>query len=297
MTISDLQKRLAALGFYRGKIDGIYGGGTRSALLQCLEAGPDTPMQPADIAKAARLLDVSQAHIRTVRDVEAAGAGFFNGLPKVLFEGHIFSRLTGHKFDRSHPHLSYPKWDRKKYPKTQEARYQQIIDAVGLDPDAAFSAASYGAFQILGQNYKACGYNTPFDFVLAQCQSEGDQLFAFVNFLRTNHLDDELRDGRWAEFARGYNGPAYRENAYDTKLKNAYAKQSKVPDFVPPAAPVPAPASPPRPVATPTPLPAPQQVPPPPVIPAAPQPSASAGFAGFVQFISTLLGQLQRKPA
>jgi hypothetical protein len=55
--------------------------------------------------------------------------------------------------------------------------------------DAGLSAASYGAFQILGENHKACGYATPFDFVLAMCQTEGAQLAAFVNFLKANRLD------------------------------------------------------------------------------------------------------------
>ena len=28
----------------------------------------------------------------------------------------------------------------------------------------------------------------------------------------------------WAEFARRYNGPAYRDNIYDTKLATAYQR-------------------------------------------------------------------------
>jgi hypothetical protein len=224
MTIQDLQNELAKRGFYTGRIDGKYGDGTRSALLACLKAGPDTPLTNNDIVSSANALGVSPAHIQTIVAVEAAGAGFFNGLPKILFEGHIFSRLTNGRFNASHPRLSYPRWDKSKYPKTQEGRYAQLLDAVALDPDAAFSAASYGAFQILGSNYKVCGYGSAFDFVLAQCETEGEQLKAFVGFVKGNKLDDELRTNNWAGFARGYNGPAYRENAYDVKLANAYQR-------------------------------------------------------------------------
>ncbi|NBT89135.1 MAG: DUF3380 domain-containing protein, partial [Flavobacteriaceae bacterium] len=32
-----------------------------------------------------------------------------------------------------------------------------------------------------------------------------------------------LKAKDWAGFAKGYNGPAYAKNAYDTKLAGAYA--------------------------------------------------------------------------
>lgn len=237
MTIVDLQNELKARGFYTGAVDGQYGPGTRGALLACLKAGPDTPLQPADVAKAAAMLRATTAHVRTVVAVEAAGAGFQAGLPKILFEGHIFSRLTRRRFDRTHRHISYPNWDKSKYPGSQDGRYAQLLDAVALDPDAAFASASYGAFQILGQNYKVCGYRSEFEFVLSQCQNEGNQLMAFVNFVKGNRLDDELRSGRWAAFARGYNGSAYKANQYDLKLAAAFARESRKPEPVIPKAP------------------------------------------------------------
>ncbi|MNL61260.1 hypothetical protein D3C87_1851660 [compost metagenome] len=33
---------------------------------------------------------------------------------------------------------------------------------------------------------------------------------------------------KWADFARRYNGPAYKENDYDTKLAKAYDHFAKI---------------------------------------------------------------------
>jgi hypothetical protein len=39
-------------------------------------------------------------------------------------------------------------------------------------------------------------------------------------------LCKDLPKKRWADFAKKYNGPAYRKNNYDTKLQAAYEKAS-----------------------------------------------------------------------
>jgi hypothetical protein len=39
-------------------------------------------------------------------------------------------------------------------------------------------------------------------------------------------LEDELREHKWAEIARRYNGPEYNKNGYDTKLAKAQARYS-----------------------------------------------------------------------
>ena len=79
----------------------------------------------------------------------------------------------------------------------------------------------------MGANYKACGFSSVEDFVAAMQRSEGDQLKAFVGFIRTNNLDRFLRSRDWASFAKGYNGPGYAQNQYDKKLATAYSKYSQ----------------------------------------------------------------------
>lgn len=226
MKAIELQKRLTDLGYPLVQ-DGKFGPASKAALLKCLTDGADTKLSEKDVSDAAAALGVNNAKIWTVWDVEASANPFIDGRPTILFEPHIFGRLTKGKYNASHPDISSPKWNRKLYPGSQKGRYDQLLKAVGLDVDAGLSSASYGGFQILGANYKVCGFDNPFDFVYAQSKSERDQLLAFVAFVKGNGLDGALRRGDWAAFARGYNGSAYRENKYDEKLAKAYAKRSK----------------------------------------------------------------------
>lgn len=224
MNVLQLQTRLAQLGAYAGKLDGLYGPLTRAAIRKALTDGADNAVSIHEIAEIARALKVEEAVIRAVREVESSGDPFVNGRPTILFEPHRFSKATAHRFDTGHPKVSYAFWDPKKYPASQDGRYEQLLEAVGLDVDAGFASASYGAFQILGENYKVCGYSSPWSFAWAQAQSEGDQLAAFAKFVEGRGLVPALRAKDWATFARGYNGTAYRQNKYDDRLAAAYAR-------------------------------------------------------------------------
>ena len=228
MDHKQLQRRLATAGFYHGEIDGKFLDVSTAALIACLTDGPDYPITSHDIEVAARTLAVDPAKIWAVYDVEAAGDAFIGGLPTILFEPHRFSKSTNHRYDASHPHLSSRSWNRKLYPGSQAGRWKQLVDAVALDVDAGFMSASYGAFQILGENYAVCDAPDPWSFAWRQAQTEGDQLEAFVKFIDRRGLKSALQRSDWAAFAKGYNGTAYRENKYDEKLANAYAKRSAV---------------------------------------------------------------------
>lgn len=222
MTPVQLQQELARLKVYTGRIDGIIGPKSKAATIAALTLGPDTPINEVDVARMAKRLRCTSAHVWAVYDVEAAGDPFIDGRPTILFEPHIFSRLTNHRYDASHPHLSSRRWNRKLYPGSQAGRYQQLVDAIALDVDAALSAASYGGFQVLGQNWKALGYRSPWDFVLQHSHSVAEQLEGFVEFVEVNGLANALRTGDWAKFARGYNGPAYATHGYDKRLRQRF---------------------------------------------------------------------------
>lgn len=186
--------------------------------------GPAEALKSADYERVAQKLSCETAAIRAVAEVESGGrTGFLpDKRPKILFESRWFHKLTKGRFDRQHPDISTAVWVRNY--KGGAAEYDRLRAAIALDRGAALKSASWGMFQILGVNHKVAGFPDVESFVDAQCQSEGAHLDAFASFVLSNKLDDELRDRRWADFARGYNGPGYAENRYDTKLADAYAK-------------------------------------------------------------------------
>jgi hypothetical protein len=191
-------------------------------------AGPATPLTAADMAQASRALGagVGLAKVRAVVEVESRGRGFGEGgRPIILFEPHIFHRLTSGKFSEAWPEISYPTWGTLPYPSSQKTRYAQLEQAMRLDPSAALKAASWGLFQLMGYNFKPCGFASVEAFVRAMVSGEAAQLAAFTAFVAGQPaMLNALRLGDWAGFARAYNGPGYAQHGYDQRLKAAFAK-------------------------------------------------------------------------
>lgn len=195
-------------------------------------AGAAVPLTTGGVAALAARLNIDPAAIWAVCDVESAGGGFLpDKRPKILYEAHIFGRLTGHRFDASHPNVSAPSWDRALYGATGAHQYDRLAEAIGVDPGdgsiraGALESASWGMFQILGMNYSLCGFGCPEDFVAAQVPSEDAQLDAFAGFIHHGGLEDALRRFDWTTFALGYNGAGEAENEYHQKLAADYARR------------------------------------------------------------------------
>lgn len=174
----------------------------------------------ADFARAATAIGCAVPAIKAVCAVEAPRGGFLpTGEPTILFERHQFSRRTGGRFDNAAPDISNPA--RGGYVGGQ-AEHRRLQRAVALDRTAALESTSWGKFQIMGFNWAACGAASLQAFINASYASEGAQLDLFIGFVKSQGLADELRDLRWADFARRYNGVDYAANHYDTKLATAY---------------------------------------------------------------------------
>src|ERR1700722_9083799 len=71
--------------------------------------GSGTPMSHAGINGAASVINVGLPELWSVIAVETSGCGYLGDRRrKILFERHIFSRLTGGRFDADDPDVSQP---------------------------------------------------------------------------------------------------------------------------------------------------------------------------------------------
>jgi hypothetical protein len=190
----------------------------------------NTDLTDDDYSRSAEALGVDVPAIRAVVEIECGGKPFIaDGRPTILFEAHVFHRLTQGRHagakDRHGVSLSVSSWDRRLYGSAGAHQWERLEDAAALDWDAAHKACSWGLGQILGTNHVAAGYPDIAGFVEAMKEGgAGAHLDAMVGFLKFNRLDAPLRRHEWAAFARGYNGPGYAQNAYDTKLAAAYQR-------------------------------------------------------------------------
>ena len=179
--------------------------------------------------RAAAQLKVPVKRVKAVTTVESPKGGFDStGQPWILFEAHKFSKHTNGIYDQQYPDIIRRTWVPGLNSKGPNAdvrnagEHKRLQQAVALNRNAALMSASWGGFQILGENYRLCGFDTVQDFVNAMYAGEEGQLDAFVEFVaRQPHLLRPMQNGDAAGFAKGYNGPAYATNKYDRKLLDA----------------------------------------------------------------------------
>lgn len=183
-----------------------------------------------DIIEIAKNIGVEPAALKAVALVESNGNGFLpSGKCKILFEGHIFWRqlvicgINPNIYLLENKNILFEVWDKSKYI-GGEGEYERLEQAKKIHIDASLKSASWGLFQIMGFNHKACGYADIKEFTISMQQSEINQLRAVVSFISTNGIISALKLKNWVEFAKKYNGNGYAANQYDNKLLLAYNK-------------------------------------------------------------------------
>lgn len=183
-----------------------------------------------DYIDAAERLGVDVASVKAVAEVESRNGGFLStGEPVILYERHWMHRLMRRKG------LSVPTNNPLVMTKSGGylggvSEHVRLREAVKLDRECALMSCSWGLFQIMGFHWEFLGYPTLQSFINAMYRDEASQLDAFIRFIEkytSGKLHAALKNKDWAEFARIYNGPAYKKYDYDTKMARAYQKFNK----------------------------------------------------------------------
>lgn len=217
--------------------------------------------------QAAAYLECEAAVLKAFAEVESGGRSSFwhlnhgdgQTVPALLFERHYFSRLTGRRFDTSHPDISWPvgyrtkkhlgQADKKMHDGRVDADdiygdyasgYLRLINAYRLDAGAALKSCSWGKFQLMGDNFALCRAADVETFVASMCRSELAQISLVCEFIRNKpriwkdarnkalgkeiSLWDAVKTKNWQAIAFNYNGPDYKTYGYDTKLQAAYER-------------------------------------------------------------------------
>lgn len=201
-------------------VDGVIGPKSRAAILPAftnLNASAVTTDLENEIALR---LGVSLKQLRAVARVESSSTGYDRlGRPKILFERHLFHRLTGGAHspsmfsDPASGGYSIDSWGK-------------LLRAVSADVEAAFSSCSWGKFQVLGLHWRDLKYGSVLEMAYATVIGEAAHYDMLARFIEKNGLQDEMRalssDPETCRgFARAYNGPAYARLGYHTKLARA----------------------------------------------------------------------------
>lgn len=212
------------------KVDGLVGDTTLKAL-----RGEDTSklLKESDLIAGAKRLGVSVNVIKAIAEVETMGEGYLsNGKPKILFERHRMYFYLNQKLGKTKANELMTKHPNIVSTKTGgyhggSAEYTRLSQAKQLDESCALQSASWGRFQLMGENWKALGYVSVQDFVSQHEQNESLQFEAFLRYCENKSgevdnkdwiLIDALRQENWHVVFSLYNGKNYKKLGYDTKF-------------------------------------------------------------------------------
>lgn len=156
---------------------------------------------------------ISISSIKAFREVEASGLGYdpVTGKIKIQFEPSWFKRFTKLVISNG--------------VEEQVKEWKAFNLAFSKNPDKAMQSTSWGSMQVMGFNYRVCGFNSVGDFVDFMKKSEYNQVWAGLAFIRSNKkLFRALQIKDWVTVASIYNGPLYYVKGYHKKLSTAEIK-------------------------------------------------------------------------
>lgn len=203
-------------------VDGVVGDGTWTVLKD--NDQPYNTVKESTLKAAAEQLDVDVNLLKAIRQIESRG-----NPTAVLFERHIFFRMLVEDgygvlaaiLERVESGICNRKPGGYRGGVIEHDRLKHAMD---LNREAGAQSASYGDYQLMGFHWKRLGFKSPLEMkntVLSMNSDEQIQLL--VKFIQTDlQLLNAFRKKSFSRIAEIYNGPAYRKNSYDTKLRTAY---------------------------------------------------------------------------
>jgi hypothetical protein len=189
------------------------------------------PLTWEKLVKTAAELNVEPCLLKAIYKIESISNGYQkDGKPKILFEGHIFwSQLKLYKIDpqplvKKHPLIVYPTWNSRPRNAYKVDQYGRLEEARKIHDAGALASASWGAFQIVGSQYKELGYKSIYEFIDDVVKGYDTQLDLLKRFLIWKKLIPYMKIKNFNEIARRYNGNGYAQHGYHIKLANAYSE-------------------------------------------------------------------------
>lgn len=162
--------------------------------------------------KVANALDVKPTGVRALAIVESNEKPLTEGgWPVVRFEKAYWQkyRVDGDKAQAA--------FDKAINARDLDARWQQFLQMCEVNETAAILSHSFGVFQVMGFNYKACLCADPIAFLKEMLTIEG-QFKMLERFVKMNPpLLAALRKQDPQKVALHFNGKRYAVNKYDVR--------------------------------------------------------------------------------
>lgn len=190
------------------------------------------------IVAAATQAGIDPAALLSVVECETNGSPFeVDGrTPVLLYERHVAYREAAkvgkaiqNAFIRAG--LAIPRWSRStqyKDERTSALRLALIARARAIHEEVANASASWGLGQTLGNQFEELGFESATDLV--SYMTEGGltaQIKVLIAEVKAKSLIKALNTKDFKTFARRYNGPAYAQNQYDTRMAAACKRWSR----------------------------------------------------------------------
>lgn len=188
------------------------------------------------IAEIAKKAGIEPLALFAVAEVESGGKAFarIDGRlePVIRFEPHYFDRRLSNDQKRRarDAGLASPLAEAIANPVTQGGRWKMLQQAAKIDRQAALESVSWGIGQVMGAHWAWLGYANVEALVEEARSGLAGQARLMVRYIGKSGMCGTLNRHDWAAFARAYNGPGYRRNAYQRKLARAYARYRRLED-------------------------------------------------------------------